>query len=280
MACYPEAIIPISSAFLSGHLYTNQKPFIKLIELLTTNMGNRTKKAMKKAQEAEEQKMKDQQDGIFEKCHRPTLTGVLNGEVGDCKITPFTQRRCPPCSAHRKAVAFSLAGKQKAAKAQIELNIIKLNARQLLDDKENLLQKNSSLTEEIGQLKIAYHESIQRNFTISKELEEWKLSHNQLQVGIQTLQNNILQLETIIKDLQNGNANIPYSPSHQNGKANISYTSPHQVKEADPANVQMAFQGAQIQQQQSHQYQPQLQQQLHLLQPPPQQQQQHLFQLP
>ena len=49
-------------------------------------MGNRTKKAMKKAQEAEEQKMKDQQNGIFEKCHRPTLTGVLNGEVGDCKI--------------------------------------------------------------------------------------------------------------------------------------------------------------------------------------------------
>ena len=243
-------------------------------------MGNRTKKAMKKAQEAEEQKMKDQQDVIFEKYHRPTLTGVLNGEVGDCKITPFTQRRCPPCSAHRKAVAFSLAGKQKAAKAQIELNIIKLNARQLLDDKENLLQKNSSLTEEIGQLKIAYHESIQRNFTISKELEEWKLSHNQLQVGIQTLQNNILQLETIIKDLQNGNANIPYSPSRQNVKADISYTSPHQIKEADPANVQMAFQGAQIQQQQSHQYQPQLQQQLHLLQPPPQQQQQHLFQLP
>ena len=118
------------------------------------------------------------------------------------------------------------------------------------------------------------------SFTISKELEEWKLSHNQLQVGIQTLQNNILQLETIIKDLQNGNANIPYSPSHQNVKADISYTSPHQVKEADPANVQMAFQGAQIQQQQSHQYQPQLQQQLHLLQPPPQQQQQHLFQLP
>ena len=36
MAHYPEAIIPISSAFLSGHLYTNQKPFIRLIKLLTT----------------------------------------------------------------------------------------------------------------------------------------------------------------------------------------------------------------------------------------------------
>ena len=230
-------------------------------------MGNRTKKAMKKAQEAEEQKMKDQQNGVFEKCHRPTLTGVLNGEVGDCKIRPFTQRRCPPCSSHRKTVAFSLAGKQRATRAQIKLNIIKLNARQLLGDKENLLQKNSELTEEIRQTKISYHESIQQNFTISKELGEWKLSYNQLQVGIQTLQNNILQLETIIKDLQNGNANI-------------SYNSTHQSREADPANVQVAFQGAQLQQQQSQQYQPQLQQQLHHLQPQPQQQQQHLFQLP
>ena len=243
-------------------------------------MGNRTKKAMKKAQEAEEQKMKDQQDGIFEKCHRPTLTGVLNGEVGDCKIRPFTQRRCPPCSSHRKTVAFSLAGKQRATRARIKLNIIKLNARQLLEDKENLLQKNSELTEEIRQTKISYHESIQQNFTISKELGEWKLSYNQLQVGIQTLQNNILQLETIIKDLQNGNANISYNSTHQNGNANISYNSTHQSREADPANVQVAFQGAQLQQQQSQQYQPQLQQQLHHLQPQPQQQQQHLFQLP
>ena len=52
-------------------------------------MAKRSKEAMKKAKEAEAQKMKDQQNGIFEKCHRPTLTGVLNGEAGDCKIKPL-----------------------------------------------------------------------------------------------------------------------------------------------------------------------------------------------
>ena len=230
-------------------------------------MGKRSKEAMKKAKEAEAQKMKDQQNGVFEKCHRPTLTGVINGEVGDCKIKPFTQRRCPPCSSHRKTVAFSLAAKQRAARAQIELNIIKLNARQLLKDKETLLQKNSELSEDIRQKKIAYNDSIQQNFTTSKELEEWKLSHNQLQAGIQTLQNNILQLESIIKNSQHRDATI-------------SYHSTHQSREANPANVQVAFPGAQLQQQQPQQFQPQLQQQLHHLPPQPQQQQQHLFQLP
>ena len=182
-------------------------------------MGKRSKEAMKKAKEAEAQKMKDQQNGVFEKCHRPTLTGVINGEVGDCKIKPFTQRRCPPCSSHRKTVAFSLAGKQRAARAQIELNIIKLNARQLLKDKETLLQTNSELSEEMRKTKIAYHNSIQQNITTSKALEEWKLSHNQLQAGIQTLQNNILQLESLIKNLQHRDATISYYFNQQTREA-------------------------------------------------------------
>ena len=219
-------------------------------------MTRRTKEAMKKAKEAEVQKMKDQQNGTFEKCHRPTLTGVLNGEVGDCKIQPFTQRRCPPCSSHRRTVASSLASKQRAARSQIEQNIIKLNARQLLKDKEILLQTNSELSEEMRKTKIAYHNSIQQNITTSKAMEEWKLSHNQLQAGIQTLQNNILQLESLIKNLQHRDASI-------------SYYSTHQSREADLANEQVAFLRAQRQQQQPQQFQPQ-----------PQQQQQHQFQLP
>ena len=229
-------------------------------------MTRRTKEAMKKAKEAEVQKMKDQQNGTFEKCHRPTLIGVLNGEVGDCKIQPFTQRRCPPCSSHRRTVAFSLASKQRAARAQIELNIIKLNARQLLKDKEILIQTNSELSKEISQTKIAYHNSIQQNFTTSKELEEWKLSHNQLQAGIQTLQSNILQLESIIKNLQHRDTTIPYHPIHQG-------------RETEPASDQVAFPGNQLQQQPPQLFQPQLQQ-LHQPPPQPQQQQQHQFQLP
>ena len=140
--------------------------------------------------------MKDQQDGIFEKCHRPTFTEVLNGDVQNCKVQPFTQRRCPPCSSYRRTVASSLASKQRAARSKIEQKIIKLNARQLLKDKEILLQTNSNLSKEMRKIKIAYHNSIQQNITTSKALEEWKLSYKQLHAGNQTLQNNILQLES------------------------------------------------------------------------------------
>ena len=230
-------------------------------------MTKRSKEAMKKAKEAEVHKMKDQQDGIFEKCQRPTFTEVLNGEVADCKIKPFTQRRCPPCSSHRRTVASSLASKQRAARSKIEQNIIKLNARQLLKDKEILLQTNSELSEEMRKTKIAYHNSIQQNITTSKALEEWKLSHNQLQAGIQTLQNNILQLESLIKNLQHRDATI-------------SYYSTQQSREADLANEQVAFLRAQRQQQHPPQFQPQLQQQPHQFPPQSQQQQQHQFQLP
>ena len=206
-------------------------------------MTRRTKEAMKKAKEAEVQKMKDQQNGTFEKCHRPTLTGVLNGEVGDCKIQPFTQRRCPPCSSHRRTVAFSLA----RAWAQIELNIIKLNAKQLTKDKEVLIQTNADLSREINQTKIAYNNSIQQNYTTSKELEEWKISHNQLQATIQTLHSNILQLESIIKNLQHREATIPYHPIQQG-------------REPEQPSDQVTFTGSQLQQQPPHTFQPQLHQ--------------------
>ena len=237
-------------------------------------MTRRTKEAMKKAKEAEVQKMKDQQNGTFEKCHRPTLTGVLNGEVGDCKIKPFTQRRCPPCSSHRRTVAFSLASKQRAARAQIELNIIKINAKQLTKDKEVLIQTNADLSREINQTKIAYNNSIQQNYTTTRELEEWKISHNRLQATITTLHSNILQLESIIKNLQHREATIPYHPIQQ-------------ARESDQPSDQVTFTGSQLQQQPPHTFQPQLHQ---LQQPPPrpqlqqqhqtQQQQQHQFQLP
>ena len=211
--------------------------------------------------------MKDQQDGIFEKCHRPTFTEVLNGDVQNCKVQPFTQRRCPPCSSYRRTVSSSLATRQRAARSKIKQYIIKLNARQLLKDKEILLQTNSELSEEMRKRKIAYHNSIQQNITTSKALEEWKLSHNQLQAGIQTLQNNILQLESLIKNLQHRDATI-------------SYYSTQQSREADLANEQVAFLRAQRQQQHPPQFQPQLQQQPHQFPPQSQQQQQHQFQLP
>ena len=233
-------------------------------------MTKRSKEEMKKAKEAEVQKMKDQQDGIFEKCQRPTFAEVLNGEVADCKIKPFTQRRCPPCSSHRRTVASSLASKQRAARSKIEQNIIKLNAKQLLKDKETLLQTNSELSEEMRKTKIAYHNSIQQNITTSKALEEWKLSHNQLQAGNQTLQNNILQLESLIKNLQHRDATISYYFNQQ-------------TREADLANEQVALLRAQPQQQHPHQFQPQLQQQQPHQFPPQlqqQQQQQHQLQLP
>ena len=230
-------------------------------------MTKRSKEALKKAKEAEVQKMKDQQDGIFEKCHQPTFTEVLNGEVPNCKVQPFTQRRCPPCSSYRTTVASSLATRQRAARSKIEQNIIKLNARQLLKDKEILLQTNCNLSEEMRKIKIAYHNSIQQNITTSKALEEWKLSHNQLQAGIQTLQNNILQLESLIKNLQHRDATISYYSNQQN-------------RESDLANEQVAFLRAQLQQQHPQQFQPQLQQQPHQFPPQSQQQQQHQFQLP
>ena len=139
-------------------------------------------------------------------------------------------------------------------------NLYELNERQLLRDKEILLQTNSNLSEEIRKVKIAYHNSIQQNITTCKALEEWKQSYNQVQAGNQTLQDTVLQLESYIKNLQLRDSTISYYLNQQ-------------ARETNLANEQVALLSAQLQQLQSNRFPPQLQQQQqqqhHQLQPPP-----------
>ena len=162
-------------------------------------MTRRSNEALKKARETEIQKIKDQKAGLLKKCHQPKFRDILSGQIPNCKVKPFTQRRCPSCSVYRRTVSSAKASKERAARSRMAKNLYELNERQLLRDKEILLQTNSNLSEEIRKVKIAYHNSIQQNITTCKALEEWKQSYNQVQAGNQTLQDTVLQLESYIK---------------------------------------------------------------------------------
>ena len=221
-------------------------------------MTRRSNEALKKARETEIQKIKDQKAGLLKKCHQPKFRDILSGQIPNCKVKPFTQRRCPSCSVYRRTVSSAKASKERAARSRMAKNLYELNERQLLRDKEILLQTNSNLSEEIRKVKIAYHNSIQQNITTCKALEEWKQSYNQVQAGNQTLQDTVLQLESYIKNLQHRDSTISYYLNQQTRETNL-------------ANEQVALLRAQLQQLQSNQFPPQLQQQQqhHQLQPPP-----------